>query len=99
MTDYPHIERDRNVCGGTPHVKGTRITVSLIAREAETLRMSPDEIIAAHPHLTLAQVHSALAYFYDHRAEIEALMETAERIEADLLERFPARVQGLLALK
>lgn len=99
MTDYPHIERDPSVCGGVPHVKGTRITVSLIAREAESFRMSPDEIIAAHPHLTLAQVHSALAYFYDHRTDVENLMEASEQIEVDLRARFPARVQGLLALK
>ena len=33
--------------------------------------MTPDEIVEAYPHLTLAQVHAALAYYWDHRDEIE----------------------------
>ena len=71
----------------------------MIAREVEYLGMTPDEVIAAHPHLTLAQVHAALAYFYDHRDEVERAMRSSEEIEASLRERFPARVKDLLALK
>lgn len=33
---------------------------------------SPDEIVAEHPQLTLADVYAALAYYYDHRDEIDA---------------------------
>jgi uncharacterized protein (DUF433 family) len=33
--------------------------------------MTPDEIVEAYPHLTLAQVHAALAYYWEHRDEIE----------------------------
>jgi uncharacterized protein (DUF433 family) len=99
MEGYAHIDSRPGMCGGQPHIEGTRITISLIAREVETLRMSPDEVIAAHPHLSLAQVHAALAYFYDHRDEIEAAMQTAEEIEAGLRARFPSRVQELLALR
>ncbi|HXG68558.1 MAG TPA: DUF433 domain-containing protein [Blastocatellia bacterium] len=99
VSGYAHIDVDPGICAGQPHIRGTRITVSLIAREVESLRMSPDEVIAAHPHLTLAQVHAALAYFYDHREEMEKAMRAAEEVEAQLRERFPARVQELLALK
>ena len=31
---------------------------------------TPDEIVNAHPHLTLAQIHDALSYYYDHAEEI-----------------------------
>jgi uncharacterized protein (DUF433 family) len=86
---YPHVDASPEICAGQPHITGTRITVSLIAREVEALRMTPDEVIAAHPHLTLAQVHAALAYFYDHRVEIETAMRDAEEIEEALRARFP----------
>jgi uncharacterized protein (DUF433 family) len=99
MESYPHIEMNAEICAGQPHIRDTRITVSLIACEVELLRMSPDEVIAAHPHLSLAQVHAALAYFYDHRDEMELVMREAEEIESRLRERFPARIQELLALR
>ena len=33
--------------------------------------MSADEIIQSLPHLTLAQLHAALAYYFDHQKEID----------------------------
>lgn len=99
MSSYPHIESNAHICAGQPHISGTRITVSLIAREVEHLRMSTDEVLATHSHLTLAQVHAALAYFYDHRAEIETAMRESDEIESELRARFPSRIQELLASK
>jgi uncharacterized protein (DUF433 family) len=63
--------------------------VSLIASEYES-GMSPDEIIEAHPHLTLAQVHAALSYFYDNRAAIHAEWEEARQLLADLQLQYPS---------
>jgi uncharacterized protein (DUF433 family) len=34
--------------------------------------MSPDEIVSAYPTLTLSDVHAALAYYHDHRADIKS---------------------------
>jgi uncharacterized protein (DUF433 family) len=51
--------------GPRPVVRGTDIKVSQIVSEHEHLRMTPDEIVEAHPHLTLADVHAALAYYFD----------------------------------
>ncbi len=99
MSDYTHIESNPEICAGQPHIEGTRITVSLIAREVEHLRMTTDEVIAAHSHLTLGQIHSALAYFYDHREEMEEQMKQADEIEASLRVRFPSRVQELMAMR
>jgi uncharacterized protein (DUF433 family) len=39
---------------------------------------SPEEMHLQHPHLSLAQIHSALAYYYDHQAEID--LEIADQI-------------------
>jgi len=67
-----HIVVADGFCGGKPHVAGHRVKVQHIASWHEQAGISPDEIVAAHPGLTLADVHAALAYYYDHRAEIDA---------------------------
>ncbi|MEX2139365.1 MAG: DUF433 domain-containing protein [Pirellulales bacterium] len=66
-----NIELTPGTCGGKPRIAGTRIKVSLIATLSERNRLTPDEIVEAYPHLTLAQVHAALAYYWEHRDEIE----------------------------
>jgi hypothetical protein len=47
---------------------------------------SPDEIVSDFPQLTLAQVHAALSYYWDHRDEIHQEMKDAE----DLVQRLRA---------
>jgi len=68
---HPYITRRKDTCGGKPIIAGTRMKVSQIAIEYEKMGMSPDEIVRAHPHLTLGQVHDALSYYYDHIKEID----------------------------
>ena len=55
---------------------------------------SPDEIVAEHPGLTLADVHAALAYYYDHRQQIDADITGDDDFAAALKAGFP---QSLLA--
>jgi len=75
-TTYHHITKDPTVCGGKASVLGTRIRVLDIVAATEHLGLSPDEICDQYPELTLAQVHSALAYYYDHRDEIRSDFES-----------------------
>ena len=70
-----HIEKTPGVCGGKPRVAGHRIRVQDIAIEHETWGQSPVEIAANHTGLTLADVHAALAYYYDHRDAIQRDIE------------------------
>jgi uncharacterized protein (DUF433 family) len=65
-----HIARMPGVCGGKPCVAGTRIRVWDVVVMNEH-GASPDEILAAYPGITLADVHAALAYYFDNREEIE----------------------------
>jgi uncharacterized protein (DUF433 family) len=67
----PHIEIRRNR-DGQPRafIAGTRVRVQDIYALAEVQGKSPDDIVHALPHLTLAQVHAALAYYLDHRENI-----------------------------
>jgi uncharacterized protein (DUF433 family) len=72
-----------------PVVAGTDIKVAQIASEHEHLGMTPDEIVEAHPHLTLADVHAALAYYFDHMDAIRADWREGERIVAEMQKIFP----------
>src|SRR5579864_346966 len=55
------IDRDPDIRGGRPKIAGTGLTVSRIAGWYK-MGMTPEEIALEYPHLTLAQVHAALAY-------------------------------------
>jgi uncharacterized protein (DUF433 family) len=84
-----HIESTPGVCGGKPCVAGTRIRVQDIVLWTED-GMSVDEIAVAYPHLTLADVHAALAYYHDHREQIDNDIRESDRFVADL----KAKLQG-----
>ncbi len=43
--------------------------------------MSIDEILISLNHLTPSQIHSALAYYFDHQNEIDADLEKASDTE------------------
>ena len=70
-TGYAHIVTTPGVCGGRPRVEGHRIRVQDVAVAHEWQGLAPDEICTAFPSLKLAEVHSALAYYFDHRDEIQ----------------------------
>ncbi len=64
------IDRDPTIRGGRPKIAGTALTVSRIAGWYK-MGMTPEEIALEYPHLTLAQVHAALAYYHVNRDAIE----------------------------
>lgn len=66
-----HIETRTNRSGQSrTYIAETRVRVQDIYVMSELQGHSPDEIVRSLPHLTLAQVHSALAYYFDHRDEV-----------------------------
>jgi uncharacterized protein (DUF433 family) len=91
-TRYAHISRDPAVCGGKACIRGTRIRVLDIVHAAERLALSPDEVCDQYPGLTLAQVHGALAYYYDHRDQIQAEIEDERRKVQRFKEEHPDQV-------
>lgn len=70
-----YIAIDPEYCAGKPRIAGTRIPVATIAQlyleMGETL-----EAIASEYNLSKAQVYAAMAYYYDHKSEIDR--QTAE---------------------
>lgn len=74
-----HIDRTPGVRGGKPCVVGTRISVSDIVIWSEQGK-SPEEIVTDFSQLSLADVHAALAFYYDHREEIEREISESEAL-------------------
>lgn len=67
-----HIVSTPGTCGGKPRIAGSRIQVKHVAIMHERQGMSPADIVSEFPHITLADVHAALAYYHDHREAINA---------------------------
>lgn len=72
---YPYITSNPNIAGGEPLIEGTRITVRCIAGYYQ-MGMDVDDILLQLSHLTASQVHSALAYYFDHQTEIDQAIRT-----------------------
>jgi uncharacterized protein (DUF433 family) len=66
------------MCGGKPRIAGHRIKVADVAVWYERMGLSPDEIVSTWPSLSLSDVHAALAYYYDHRDQIDANIRAGE---------------------
>ncbi len=58
---------------------------------------SPEELRFQYPHLSLGQIHSALAYYWDHKEVIDADIERRyERVERWRREAGPSRLAARL---
>lgn len=77
-TEYRHIVKTPGICGGEPIIRGTRTSVRAIVGYYR-LGMTVEEILEGLPHLTPAQVYSALSYYHDNVAEIEREIANNER--------------------
>jgi uncharacterized protein (DUF433 family) len=71
---YAHIEFNAD---GEPIIAHTRIKVRMIALDRMAQGWDAEEIHRHHPDLTLGQIHSALAYYFDHQEEMDR--DIAER--------------------
>lgn len=91
-----HIEITLGVCGGKPRIAGHRIRVQDIAVWYEQMNLTPDEIVYHHPSISLADVYAALAYYYDHREEIQADIRVGERLAAEVQAQTPSKLQQKL---
>jgi uncharacterized protein (DUF433 family) len=100
QTRYEHIVLDEI---GIPYIAGTTLKVVELAMAYLASGASPEELHYQHPNLTLGQVYSAMAYFWDHRAYFDAdIARRTKRIgqlrqrlpEAPFLQRLRAMKQG-----
>ena len=96
-----YIEIRQNRAGqDRAYLAGTRMRVQDVALTAEFEGRSPDEIVSAFPHLSLAQVHAALAYYFDHReAILEELRQDEEYLRASQAASGPGPLAGQQAVQ
>lgn len=82
-TRYEHIAISKDE---VPIIEGTTMKVVELVVEKTAYGWSPEELHFQHPYLTLGQVYSALAYYSDHREEmdqdIERRLEKVEEIRS-----------------
>lgn len=77
------IVRTEDVLGGEPHIEGRRISVLQVAdmiREGD----HSAEYVADQFDLSLAEVYTALAYYYEHPEEMDAIRERHRELEREL---------------
>jgi uncharacterized protein (DUF433 family) len=71
-THYEHIVLDE---AKVPFIAGTTMKVVELVLDRIAYGWSPEELQFQHPYLTLGQIHSALAYYWDHREELDQDIE------------------------
>ncbi|HEV2862919.1 MAG TPA: DUF433 domain-containing protein [Pyrinomonadaceae bacterium] len=76
-----HIEIDDD---GVAWIDDTKVKVIEVVIDKIAHGSSPEEIHFQYPHLSLAQIHAALAYYYDNQAALEEEIER-RYVEADAL--------------
>src|SRR5438046_63897 len=79
-TTYAHNESR----GGVPYLEGTQTKVIEVALDQIGHGWDADEIHEQHPYLSLGQIHSALAYYYDHKPELEQDIERRAKLVEEL---------------
>jgi uncharacterized protein (DUF433 family) len=67
-TRYKHIELNED---HAPSLARTTMKVVELVVEQQAYGWSPEELYFQHTYLTLGQIHSALAYYWDHREELD----------------------------
>jgi uncharacterized protein (DUF433 family) len=92
------IIKTPDTCGGRARIAGTRIKVEQVFNWVERQRMTPDEVVKDFPHLTKAQVHAALSYYWSHQEEIQRDIAEGEKLVAELKAKAgPSKLQEKLA--
>ena len=82
MTVVPleYIEVDDR---GVAKLIGSRTKVRQVVMDTMN-GYTPQQIHEEYPHLSLAQIHAALAYYYDHKAAIDAEIEAGSRLADEM---------------
>ena len=78
-----HIVSDPDMCFGKPRIAGTRLAVKFVVAHHHFSRMSLEEI-ALDWNIPLAAVYAAMAYYYDHKAEMDQSFRDDEEFVAEL---------------
>ena len=80
-TETAHIWLDDK---GVAWIDNTKTKVIYVVQD-QMLGFTAEQIHEQHPHLSLAQIYAALAYYYDHKEELDADIERREKVAEELI--------------
>ena len=86
QTRYEHIVLNETQ---VPVIAGTSIKVVEIVLDHLAYGWSPEELHFQHPTLSMGQIHSALAYYWDHKAEVDQNIEQRHQLVDRLQQTTP----------
>jgi len=75
-TDYKYIQMNEN---GVPVIADTTMKVIELVTSVKAYGWNPDELHTNYPYLSMSQIHSALAYCWDHKADMDAEIERIDQ--------------------
>ncbi|MEM9544129.1 MAG: DUF433 domain-containing protein [Cyanobacteria bacterium P01_E01_bin.42] len=76
QTEYKHIYLNED---SVPAIAGTSMKIVELITSVKAYGWTPEELLENYPHLTLSKIHSALAYYWDNQAEIDAEIDRRDR--------------------
>jgi uncharacterized protein (DUF433 family) len=86
---------------GIAWIGGTKVKVTEVVLDKIAYGWSPEEIHFQHPHLSLAQIHAALTYYYENQSHLDAQiqrgLEESDKLASDVSD--PAFRRKLIELK
>lgn len=92
QTEYKHILLDEQA---RPIVEGTTMKVIEIVMAQLAHGWTPAEIRINHRYLSMSQIHAALAYYWDHQADLDTVIE-ADYQSAKAIQRQPDLLSSLV---
>ena len=99
-TRYEHVTLDEKQ---VPVISGTPTKVIELVVEQMAYGWSPEELHFQHPHLSLGQIYSALAYYWDHQVDLDRDIERRQIYAAQMQRAAPPsalrerlKAQGLI---
>ncbi|MFZ0544968.1 MAG: DUF433 domain-containing protein [Candidatus Promineifilaceae bacterium] len=90
-TAYKHIVQTPDIAGGKPRIEGHRITIQNIVVWHEHMGYSVEEI-ADQYGLSLSEIYAALAYYFDHRTEIDRSISDSLEFAETLRSQTPSKL-------
>lgn len=74
-TIHPYVTKSTEILNSEPIIRGTRIPVRSVVQYILRGGMTPEEFVKEFQHVELAALYDALSYYYDHKDEINLLIE------------------------
>lgn len=94
---YKHVGLDEK---DVPYIQGTTMKIVELVAEYTEYKWGVEQLHIQHPHLSHAQICSALAYYWDHKDEVDADIERRIKLADEIFEELgPSPLSAKLKAK